>query len=188
MDVKDINFDIDSASFEEFKLNCPAHKLNYCDDNVDIIAGLFLITNENPKKILDSYIDKENVTDNTILFFERRHLYELGGMLYGLLAALNLNKGDLSNTVSAILNIADRPVTYKDLKEYIDNYMINFLSIDESMYANLLQYILHNIWFLPYDKIDTLVRLGIDEFNNSTDEGEYNGESTKSDGDSDREG
>ena len=76
-----------NAIFEdkEFELKSPVHALNF-NDNAYVIAGMHLMSLE--KKERDKYLKvPEDVTDSSILFFDDRHLFEIGGMLLGILNA-----------------------------------------------------------------------------------------------------
>lgn len=162
----------------EFSISTPVHKLNFDDENVDIIAGMYLITNDKYKEILDEFIDKSKTTDDTILVFETRHLYELGGLIYGLLIPISTKDNsleDIIECVSYFLGCARSFLCYRTLKRSISYHINNRLKVDDGEYKNRLLYIMENIWFLPYDKIDQLVRMGIDEFKKKSEGGDSDG-------------
>lgn len=170
----------------EFAVTTPVHKLNFDDENVDIIAGMYLITNDKYKEILDKFIDKSKTTDNAVLVFESRHLYELGGLIYGLLVPINGNDHsieDIIECVSYFLGCAGNYLCYRTLKRSISYHINNRLKVEDGEYKNRLLYIMENIWFLPYDKIDQLVRMGIDEFKKKSEGSDSDG-NKQSDGNS----
>ena len=161
-----------------FKLVSPVKKLNI--DNPKIAIGVILMTDPEYKKLLDENINIEGINDDTILFFEQRHLYELGAILLGVFLVL---KESNNSSIISIDNVCYYTTDLLNIASEYKSYHYFLLRINESIqdlcipkYNNdLLEritYILHKIWFLGYDSIDKLMQISADAYRKDTRENE----------------
>lgn len=143
-----------------FSIVCPVFKLNLKDNN-NRIAGMYLVANDNCEKLIEEYADKLNLDDDTILYFTQRHSIEVFSILAGV---FELTKLDIEKYMEIFSDNLTKfqSVSYKKLKKSTKDFLKD---VENKDLMNRLELILNNIWFFPYDKIDTLIRLGIDEFN-----------------------
>lgn len=152
-----------------FKLASPVKKLNY-NNNPKAIIGMYLISSDNYKEIINNKIDANNITYNTILFFEQRHLFDIGSILLGMFYSIkysNTEDIDPESIVCMLLNIiSNKYNTYRTIKNYI--YDISQSLIKKTELRERVMYILENIWFIGYDGIDSLMQEAVDVYNKET--------------------
>lgn len=154
------------------RMQSPVHVLNLDNNNLHVIAGMWLISQDNYKDIINENIVKENVIDTSILIIDNRTLYEIEGVLYGCLKpALKASLGDNDDeTLDAFLSLSPliiSGITYKALKEQMD-YII-LLWVDNHELKERYKYVLYNIWFLTYAAVDKFINNALEEFQNNSD-------------------
>lgn len=144
------------------RVAAPVYKLNFNDENPDIIAGMFLISDEKLNDHLREFVDKDKLNDDTMLFFQPRHLIEIFGIIYGVLYGIGIKPEVIHGYIKNInKDIADG-CFYSDYKKSIRNNLIP-LCIPSDMLEKIC-FIFTEIIFIPYDKIDQLARMGVDLF------------------------
>ena len=164
-DVKKVMNQIQVAS--------PVYKYNPAIENSASIAAMSLMikTEDELHKTIEEIADKANVTDSTILFFNSRHMVEMGNFAYGTLQLFVgngiIDQSTLIDFVNKfVMMLGKYPMFYSDyvdnvrtmLQEIItktDNKLVNVIDIDMS---ERLLYILSNAIFIPYYKIDDLAK------------------------------
>ena len=181
------NTDFSMEDFNKFadmiKAGSPVHKINFTIESPNAIAGMYLASMENITDYLDKIMDRENVTDNTLLVFESRHVVECCQIIYGCLTVLNgigMYRMKHEAFIAEILEtLLTKPLFYptamKELESLTSNCIriIENSNISEMVYKGFI-YIMKNIWFIPYGKIDEIAREAINEFKKQCGEGELN--------------
>ena len=145
-----------------FRVGAPVYKLNFDDENPDIIAGMFLMTDEKLDDHLKEFTDKSNLNDDTILFFQPRHLIEMYGVIHGMLTVLGVKTENIFKFIKEINADISNGCRYKEYKESV-RYNLLPLSIGPGVIDKVC-FIMNEMIFIPYDKIDQLARMGVDEF------------------------
>jgi len=144
------------------RVSAPVYKLNFDDENPDIIAGMFLIADEKLDDHIKEFVDKDKLNDNTMLFFQPRHLIEIFGIIYGVLSSIGIKPEMIYKFIKNInKDIADG-CFYLDYKSSIRSNLIP-LCIPPDMLEKIC-FIFNEVIFIPYDKIDQLARMGVDLF------------------------
>ena len=153
-----------------FRVEAPVYKLNFDDENPDIIAGMFLMTDEKLDDHLKEFTDKSRLNENTMLFFQPRHLIELYGVIHGIFTVLGVKPENIFKFIKAVNSDIANGCTYKDYKESIRYNLLplNIGAIDK------VCFIMNEMIFIPYDKIDQLARMGVDLFKKMAKEVENN--------------
>lgn len=163
--------------FNQIQEKCPVNIYNYgaTEHAKLIIVGKYLMCKNKIelKDIFNKYALKDNVKNNSILFFDRHHIIELITIIGGALdtpAFINANN-DVSYIEDILIKIANfisSIHTYKELIDYINNLINNnihnvYRSIDTKVIERL-RAILYDIWFIPYSKLDNIAREAIDQY------------------------
>lgn len=168
-----VNEDMETVNAlkNEIMAKCPIHKVNLTIETPQAVAGMYLLTLPKAKDILADIVDLSDLHDETLLFITNRQIAEVCQIMYGILAVLEkqdkLNALGVSTIISRIYKIPTVS-TYTDFVEYVESICHAFLNeIPQPIYGNL-EYIMKNIWFVPYGKIDELANTAIREFQNAT--------------------
>ena len=150
-----------------FKLANPVKKLNY-KDNAKALIGFYLLC-----------IDKSNIDENTILFFEQRHIFDIGSILLGLFECVHniFPKFDVYSTTREILSHISSPVVYKKLMFNTNLTIITIGIPNDELRARVL-YIVSNIFFIGYAEIDNLIQKAVDVFKKEGEDGSNTDNST----------
>ena len=163
---------------KQIKAGSPVHKINFSIENPNAIAGMYLMTIPNVKEYIDNIMDKSDVTNDTLLVFEARHVIECCQIMYGCLYALEsiravqVNKRWVINRLLSTLLI--RPMFYNDVLTEFSIIASDAIKNDGSKpmqvaFSNF-KYVLENIWFIPYSDIDKVAEEAIKEFQNKCEE------------------
>lgn len=149
-------------------VQCPVHKVNFQFECPQTIAGMYLLTMPKAEDILHDMVDLDKVTNSTALFFAPRHIGETAQLVYGMLVILEQNKWiskqDVYFMIDSILEMPS-PCRYEKFKSFLqDNVLDKMTKVPENILKNV-EYIIMNIWFVPYGKVDDIARVGIKEFN-----------------------
>lgn len=149
-------------------VQCPVHKVNFQFECPQTIAGMYLLTMPKAEDILHDMVDLDKVTNSTALFFAPRHIGETAQLVYGMLVILEQNKWiskqDVYFMIDSILEMPS-PCRYEKFKSFLqDNVLDKMTKVPENILKNV-EYIIMNIWFVPYGKVDDIARAGIKEFN-----------------------
>ena len=152
------------------KLANPVKKLNL-DNNPKALIGMYLVSSDKYEDIIKNNIDKNDVNSNTILFFEDRHLFDIGSILLGtyyyLIESGDLRKHDVTDFVSDLLSAASKKCRYDMLMAIIDDTMYDYNLTNNHLYKRLL-YITKNVWFLGYNNIDDLLQEALKVYTKET--------------------
>lgn len=156
-----------------FTMTCPVFKLNFNTADMSILAGMYLISHENYKELVDEYADMKDVNPNTILFFNQRHLIEVFRIVVGMLASVNGYTFDIYKFIKMFyVEASGNCIMINNLYGFIDTWAKSDME-QQKVQSNIIEaakYLLKRIWFIPYDKIDHLGRLAVDEFNSAKKE------------------
>ena len=161
-----------------FKLANPVKKLNY-KDNAKALIGFYLLSIDNYQEVIEDSIDKSNIDENTILFFEQRHIFDIGSILLGLFECVHniFPKFDVYSTTREILSHISSPVVYKKLMFNTNLTIITIGIPNDELRARVL-YIVSNIFFIGYAEIDNLIQKAVDVFKKEGEDGSNTDNST----------
>jgi len=157
---------------KKIKSGSPVHKINFNIENPNAIVGMYLMTLPNVKSYIDKVKDTEDLTNDTLLSFENRHVIECCQIIYGSLYALEgINAIQVSKlwVINRILSsLLLRPMFYKDVVVELGNISRDTVKSGNSeeikIVYNNLKYVIENIWFIPYGTIDEIAKEAIQEF------------------------
>lgn len=158
---------------KQIKVGSPVHKINFNLESPNAIVGMYLITKEdNTKEYLDKYTDKEDINNDTLLVFESRHVIECCQIIYGILNVLKnigMYRLDYKTFINEILDTTlTKPSYYTTVMNELANITNNCIHTDGSKKAAVIydnfEYILKNIWFVPYGQIDAMGEEAMEEF------------------------
>jgi predicted nucleic-acid-binding protein len=160
----------------------PVHKINFSIESPNAIIGMYLMAMPSTEEYLKNKADFKDLTEDTLLSFEHRHVVECCQILYGsmnILENINLLKHSSKFIINRIISsLLTRPLFYKDALQELDiiaNQAFNLNQDSEKIYKNF-KYIIDNIWFVPYGLIDEMINEAIEEFNKTHgDNNEGNG-------------
>lgn len=183
MENNDTKFDY-SKVFNTIKTGSPVHVINLDINNPNAVVGMYLITLNNTRDFMKSYIKKPNANDNSILVFESRHVSECIQILYGVFCPLismqiyeePFIRELLVNTMQYLLKY---PHTYAEFKNKLKEITekIHKETSDNEDYErviNNLYYIINNIWYISYYDIDQILEKATEEYKKSSEENKPN--------------
>lgn len=177
------NFDIEKyrEMMNKIKTGSAVHIINFDNHNLNAIVGFYLLSLHNTEAFLKDKIDKENIKDNSLLVFESRHIIECCQIIYGSINLMNEYTSihfDANEIIDKIINaLLTHPKRYnmveKELKEIFNYYFKNFDSASDNKALNNIlsnfSYIMLNIWFITYAKIDEIGNIAVEEFKSNMD-------------------
>lgn len=157
----------------QIKERCPVNVYNY--DTKEhaklIIAGKFLMYQNQIKlrELFNKYAIDNEVKDSSILFFDRHHITEVITVICGSLDFPLINISDDIYKERIILPIAEYLSTPHMYCDFID-YMMNFIKdlqerfkFDNKIFERLRS-IFVKVWFMPYNSLDAITKLAIEEY------------------------
>ena len=152
-------------------VQCPVHKVNFEFECPQTIAGMYLLTMPKAEDIIHDMVDLDKVSNSTALFFAPRHIGETAQLIYGMLVILEQNKWiskqDVNIIIDSIMDIPS-PCRYERFKSFLqDNVLSKLANVPKKILDNI-EYVIMNIWFVPYGKIDEIAKAGIEEFKSHT--------------------
>lgn len=177
------DFDIEKYKdmMNKIKTGNPVHVINFDNYSVNAIVGFYLVSLEDAESFLKDKIDKENIKDDSLLVFESRHVIECCQIIYGCISLMSKYMNIYFNSDEIIDKIIDilltKPKRYKSvIKELEELFNYHFkeigLSLNNKAAINVLfnfSYILLNIWFITYAKIDEIGNIAVEEVKSSID-------------------
>ena len=162
---------------KQIKVGSPVHKINFSLESPNAIVGMYLITKEDgSKKYLDKFVDKSEINNDTLLVFESRHVIECCQIIYGILNVLKgigMYRLDYKTFINEVIDTTlSKPSYYTTVINELINIANNCIHADDSRKAAVIydnfEYILKNIWFVPYGQIDAMAEEAIEEFKKNT--------------------
>ena len=187
-EIMDENFDpsetMDNIQdlMQKANTGCPVHKINFSVESTSSYAGLYLMTLNDPEKMLKEIGDFDNLTDETYLYFEPRHIMETAQLLYGVLHMLATNghikKSDINPFIKDVVTRISY-CTYTDFKEFLSDtlYRYGWQQPNRTAWHNMthedavknaalsrFRIIFKYIWFVPYVKIDELAATVVQDY------------------------
>lgn len=169
-------FGLDMEEYNKFlrsiKAGSPVHKINFTIETPNAAAGMYLLTKDDFKSYINEATDLTDVSDNTLLVFESRHVIECCQIIYGCLTVLNnmgLLRKDCEDIIGDIIDaLLTKPIYYTTFTITIDHIVIAAIHVPNSKETNevfeRIRYIFKNIWFIPYGKIDEIASEAIKEY------------------------
>ena len=167
---------------KNIKAGSPVHKINFALECPNAVVGMYLISMENVKEYMYKSLDCTDLNYDTLLVFESRHVVECCQVIYGALNVLkniNMFRIDYKVLINEVIDtVLTKPSFYTNVKKELKNIAFNLINLDkteasEEIYKRFL-YILLNIWFIPYGRIDEMAKEGIEEFKKHCEEGNKN--------------
>lgn len=134
------------------------------DNPISSIVAAYLAVHLNNidslKEILLPKTKMNDVTDHSLLFFDKRHAYEVCCILDGILDYFQGHSYILvtnrRNFIKQIFNITNECNSYSDFKFNIKTAVTEHLSLLPKQFFNAFLIILEYIWFIPYTGITEL--------------------------------
>lgn len=178
--------EFDMEKYNDFlktiKAGSPVHKVNFTMEDANAIVGMFLITKPDVKSYIDKAADYTNLEKNTLLVFESRHVVECCQIIYGCLnifTSVGMYKMNYEYFINRIIKVLlTKPIFYSTLITEMDNITDSCITLHDSEQGREIyggfKYLMRNIWFIPYGKIDEMANEAIEEFKNQSGEGEDN--------------
>lgn len=162
---------------KKLKVGCPVHKINFTTEHPNALAGMYLLTLKDPISYINEIVDLEDVNDDTLLFFEPRHVVECCQLIYGCLSVLNdmhLLKYGINFCIYHIIeNLLTRPIFYKDLLNAVSvKWLFEYDSENAKIVDKIFSHIMKNIWFISYNDIDNIAYQAIEDFKKNSDKNE----------------
>ena len=159
-------FDLGSI-LPDVKVNSPVFRLNFNDDNHMLLVGMYIITLKDPGEFLKDYIEMEGINNNSLLFFQLRYRFDIYSIIAGILKLFNTNIKAINEYIYMIDKNIHDCITYEDFLKFFDNIKLrnavpNGIDIPEQLEVNYLN-IMTMIWFIPYNKLDEILKLAIEE-------------------------
>ena len=189
IDFKDPNYD---EVTESFNLKCPVKKINFKNESPSFIAGMWLISSPNGLDKAKEKADISDLDDNTLLFFENRHVVEIGQVMYGMLSMAKGSKvvfkegielEDVFNIVIKLMNGWRQICTYEEYKELYHSIVIKNIHksyptvCKESELATRIRVKIQKIYdilpFISYNELDNIAKTAIEDYEKSL--GDKNG-------------
>lgn len=179
--MENINKENDALNdiINKIKQQSPVHIFNIDLENKQTIIGMYLMCNDN--KILETKLKEsaimDNIKDNTLLFFDRRHAVEIASILYGAFSIIKkyipdikLDTYIMENFIKILMNY----VSYKDLM-HLYEYNLDIINIPDELKKRLL-IILKYICFIPYGILDSMLEEAVKIYKKSQSESRNNNE------------
>ena len=151
----------------------PVHKINFSIESPNSIIGMYLITKPSTEDYLKDKADFKDLTENTLLSFEHRHVVDCCQILYGamnILENLKILKFSTEFVIDSIITaLLTRPLFYKNALQELNIITTRAFNLDnkyvdsEKIYKNF-KYLMNNIWFVPYGLIDEMINEAIEDF------------------------
>lgn len=182
--------DDDKKAYESYKnmvkamkSTSPVYKLNIDPTNPQYALGVYLMSLE-PEEIDDLLKEKavmDDLHDDTILFFEARHIMELinviNGMLTPAVTAKIIPQSTVKIKTNKIIETLNVPTYYSTFKAFIDKFCNRLMLLNSipEWYADRVKAVFKYIWFIPYMSLDELLEVAIEAFNKASDGNDING-------------
>ena len=162
---------------KNLKVGCPIHKINLTVEHPNALAGMYLLTLKDPISYIDKIVDFEEVNDDTLLFFEPRHVVECCQVIYGCLSVLDnmhLLKYSINYCIENIIkSLLTRPIFYKDFLNAVSvKWLHEYDSESAKLVDKFFSHIMKNIWFVSYNDIDNMAHQAIEDFKKNSDKNE----------------
>lgn len=156
----------------------PVHIFNFDIENKQSIIGMYLMCHDANKleEMLKKHAIMDNIKDDTILFFDRRHAVEIASILYGAFSVTKKYIPNIKLDTFIMENFINILMNYTNYKQLITKY-INGLpnNLPAEPYKRLF-IILKYICFIPYGVLDDMLKEAIDIFKKSQEKSDENNE------------
>lgn len=178
---QEFNMDKYNDFLKKIKAGSPVHKINFTLENPNAVVGMYLITMENVEDYLNKAADYAELKKNTLLVFESRHVVECCQIIYGclnILKGINMYRLEYETFINQIIDtLLTKPLFYNTAIKELENiayHCIHLPNDDVSIIYDKFLYIVKNIWFVPYGKIDEIANEAIEEFKKQCGDDIYN--------------
>lgn len=161
--------------FNSIKMTSPVKVFDFNIESnpMGSIIGLYLTTmiNDTNKlsNVLRSKVVMDDITDESLLFFDKRHVYEVCTIINGMLEYFEkLNAiSERNDIIRQLFNITSSCMSYKDFKSNI-SILISAYTMPTYQYlsGNLINIVLNYIWFIPYNGLNELYNEAVEFYNN----------------------
>lgn len=175
---KELNFDeiIKNSGIAQMKLLSPTNKVNLDKDDDLHLVGAALITSGDIEN--DMKCDLEDLDNMTLLFINSRTILECTKIIDGALKVMVNNKIISPSIRNRVIDglcsgIGNGIIRYHALKSLTNNaigdiaHSMENLEVSEKVIDiinNKFKYIIDNVWFLPYNEIDNILKSVKEEY------------------------
>ena len=152
--------------FNTIKMGNPVKVFNFnnssTDHPVESITGMYLAVRIGGGKteLMNMLVPKavmNDLTDNSLLLFDRRHVYEVCLILDPILEWFQKAKY-ISNKdiIQEIFNTTIKCMTYAEFKSSINMLISKYKSVLPDYLYDSFQIVMEYIWFIPYNGINEI--------------------------------
>lgn len=146
--------------------NRPVFVFDYNTDNKQgiLISYLLYLDIDTLQEKISKYVSLEDISNDSIILFDKRHIIELAQMYYGYFRIITFNNNDelCKSCTEKIIKKLYLPIKFKDLYSYMDAICLDYTKYDTNVIKDKIQLINKTIWFIPYSKIDELILEAVD--------------------------
>ena len=153
------------------KFSCPVHKVNYTNTNRGCITGAWLLAIPDAMEKLNDKADLKDLTQDTILFFEDRHIMELGAIMYGMAIVMEDNdclfEKPAIDEVCKYISFCRTLPLYRKYLEYCHKYSSIALIVKDPLKKNSFARfgeIMKIIPFISYGALDEFIQDAYDRY------------------------
>lgn len=155
------------------KMSAPVKVFNFkSEDNpTQTIIGLYLTTLfvKDPDDLLVKLKNKsemEGINDKSLLLFDRRHVYEVCGIINGILeyfeSAVWISDRSM---ISELFNLTSKCMTYAEFKSSIMAIVSRFKPVLPYPVYESFRIVMQYIWFIPYSGMNELYTEATEAYN-----------------------
>lgn len=153
--------------YNKIQSKCPVNIFNFStiQHPKSSIIGIYLmcLTSEEIEKEIYKYAITEDIKDESILFFDRHHIIELGAIINGMMQILVENKFVdkyfINDRVTELIKFISNPCSYVELMNFVISIINKIRKQNENINPIVftrMKSIMKNIWFIPYAKLDVI--------------------------------
>jgi len=164
----------------QFKVQCPVRKLNFTVEDPRILLGMWIVTHPRGVDIIRDKADLSGLTNNTILVFTERHIYEMACVMNGMLGPIrNMDQSVTAekcfNHVKDFMDFCKRFQTYYAYNKYWDKWgspgnEIYMSSSPKAAVNKQMTEIMRLLPFISYADLDALSQQAVHELEKSVKE------------------
>jgi hypothetical protein len=162
--------------FNSFKSTSPVAKLNIETTDPKFVLGLYLMTktSDEIREILKPKAVMDDLNEDTLLFFEARHVMELitviNGMLTPAVTAGVIPFDTVKIKTNKLIEVLNVPTYYDTFKAFLHKFChrLNLLNSFPQDYVDRISAVFDYIWFVPYVSMDEIVNSAVKQYEQET--------------------
>ena len=172
-------FDFSKEFNNSIMENRPVFVYDFNPDNKQgiLISYLMYLEIDKLKERLAKCVNLDDINNNVLLFFDKRHIIELAQMYFGYFKLISHSENDFfaKERTEKVIKKLYIPVKYRDLYSFMDAVCLEIPSVNTNPIKEKIEFINKVIWFIPYSEIDKLILEAIEIYEKENKEvGENN--------------